>query len=386
VQNAPLFSIVINNYNYGRFIEEAIDSAMAQTYQPTEVVVVDDGSTDDSRDRIDRYGDRVVKVFQENAGQTAAMNAGFAASRGEFVLFLDSDDVLSSDVVERAVAVFDRYPQTVLVHWRMRVVDAAGKLMNETMPKLDPEEGQYLRSMVLTYGPNSFRRVPTSGNALRRSFVERVAPFPMNERELGLSSAGVDAYLSMLAPLFGLVRRLPEPSGRYRVHGNNSYAGSDFDAKMDRLLKLYESHCESLHKTCESLGVSCDTSLWRSRSWPHLLDRSLSEMREAIDLSKPFVLIDEAQWGMDCNDKHRAIPFLERDGVYWGRPANDRVAIEELTRLQAEGVQHVVVAWPAFWWLDHYAGFAQHLRQHARRLIDNERIIVFRLSASTGID
>src|SRR3954451_20463787 len=96
----PLVSIVIDNYNYARFLPEAIESALAQTYPDTEVIVVDDGSTDDSREIIASYGSRVRPVLKTNGGQASAFNAGFAASRGDVVLFLDSDDTLFPEAVE----------------------------------------------------------------------------------------------------------------------------------------------------------------------------------------------------------------------------------------------------------------------------------------------
>ena len=85
-------TILINNYNYARFLPAAIDSALSQTYHPLEVVVVDDGSTDESLDIIRDYGDRVRPVFKSNGGQASAFNAGFAASRGEVICLLDADD------------------------------------------------------------------------------------------------------------------------------------------------------------------------------------------------------------------------------------------------------------------------------------------------------
>src|SRR4051795_10336845 len=94
-------SIVINNYNYGRFLRESIQSALAQTHPNCEVIVVDDGSTDDSREIITSYGQRVKPIFKENAGQGSTFNAGFPVSSGDFVCFLDSDDTLYPDAMQR---------------------------------------------------------------------------------------------------------------------------------------------------------------------------------------------------------------------------------------------------------------------------------------------
>jgi glycosyltransferase involved in cell wall biosynthesis len=89
----PLVSIVVNNFNYGRFLRQSIESALAQDHPRTEVIVVDDASTDGSVEIIRSFGDRIVPVCQErNGGQAAALNAGFAASRGELIIFLDADD------------------------------------------------------------------------------------------------------------------------------------------------------------------------------------------------------------------------------------------------------------------------------------------------------
>jgi glycosyltransferase involved in cell wall biosynthesis len=89
----PLVSIIINNYNYGRFVREAIDSGLNQTYSHKEVIVVDDGSTDDSREIIASYGNGITSVLKENGGQASAFNAGFAVSQGDIICFLDADDI-----------------------------------------------------------------------------------------------------------------------------------------------------------------------------------------------------------------------------------------------------------------------------------------------------
>ena len=117
-----LVSIIINNYNYARYIAAAIDSALAQTWHPLEVIVVDDGSTDDSWAVIERYGERVRALRQPNGGQGAAYNAGFEASRGEWVLFLDSDDLLDVGALARMLSLVN--DKVVKVHGYLRRCDA----------------------------------------------------------------------------------------------------------------------------------------------------------------------------------------------------------------------------------------------------------------------
>jgi len=91
--NAPLVSCIIPVFNGARFLGEAIDSVLAQTYRPREVIVVDDGSTDATGDVIARYGERVMSLRQPNRGQAAARNAGLRAAHGALVAFLDADDL-----------------------------------------------------------------------------------------------------------------------------------------------------------------------------------------------------------------------------------------------------------------------------------------------------
>ena len=113
----PLVSIVVNNHNYERFLAEAINSALGQTYPHVEVLVVDDGSTDSSREMIEGYGDAISCLYQSQQGQTAAINRGQAAARGDIVCFLDADDVLLPDTVSRAnpVALRSGHRQRALV-------------------------------------------------------------------------------------------------------------------------------------------------------------------------------------------------------------------------------------------------------------------------------
>ena len=119
----PKTSIIINNYNYGRFLADAIESALAQTYQNTEIIVVDDGSTDESRDLIGRYGNRIIAVLKGNGGQASAYNAGFAVATGDIVCFLDSDDTLSETAMTEAAAAFQD-SQLVKVEWQLEIMDA----------------------------------------------------------------------------------------------------------------------------------------------------------------------------------------------------------------------------------------------------------------------
>jgi glycosyltransferase involved in cell wall biosynthesis len=165
-------SVIINNYNYGRFLGEAIESALGQTYPRTEVVVVDDGSTDRSREVIVGYAGRVTAVLKDNGGQASACNAGFAVSRGDVVIFLDADDLLLPAAIETALPLFDD-PGVVHVHWRMLIVDEHGCRTGKVKPAGLLAEGD-LRERLIRDGP--FWYAGTTGSVWTRRFLERVLP------------------------------------------------------------------------------------------------------------------------------------------------------------------------------------------------------------------
>ena len=109
------------------------------------------------------------------------------------------------------------------------------------------------------------------------------------------------------------------------------------------------------------------------------LHAAAADLRATISPGEKFILVDEEQIRSVLTSGYRAIPFLERDGQYWGRPADDESAIRELERLRRDGARFIAFAWPAFWWLTHYSGFHQHLRKHFRAVLENDRFVIFNL-------
>ena len=128
-----LASILINNYNYGRYLADAIESALAQTYSNVEVIVVDDGSTDDSNRVLNAYSGRIHVIRKANGGQASAYNAGYYASSGGVLIFLDADDVLQPTALARAMPSFES-PDVVKVHWSLAIADEHGRATGQLYP------------------------------------------------------------------------------------------------------------------------------------------------------------------------------------------------------------------------------------------------------------
>ncbi len=366
-------SVVVNNYNYGRYLGAAVASALAQTHPATEVIVVDDGSTDASREVIAGFADRVIPILKENGGQASAFNAGFARSRGDVVLFLDADDVLLPTAAAQALLRLAREPRAAKAHWKLREIGPDGAPTGGLTPSGELPDGD-IRSLVLENGPAHHVNPPTSGNAWSRGFLERVLPMP----EAGFAICA-DVYLLELAPLYGPLLRIDEPQSLYRIHGANHYITQDFDRKLAQGLELYDRVLALVADHAARLGLAVDANAQREQSWFHRLSLSLDEIAAVIDPRDRFLLADLDEWGLRPTAVRWPLPFPERDGVWWGVPADDAEAIAELERERAGGVGYLVVAWPAAWWLEHFSGFARWLRERFACVLENPRICIFDL-------
>ena len=338
--NARLASIIVNNYNYGRFLREAVDSALNQTYRNTEVIVVDDGSTDGSPDIIAGYGDRIVPVLKQNGGQNSALNAGFSLSRGDVILFLDSDDVLLPTAVEAALEAFAE-PDVVKVYWPLVECDDSsrktGKVWCRSLPDGD------LRDLLLREGPDGVAAYLPSGNAHTRGFLESVFPLPdvrgnpdCSPSDRGRSwtaRPGPDLYLATLAPLHGRLKLVAEPQACYRIHGGNGYQSLKFEDKLRFDIALFDYVSQAAAEHCGKLGISVDREQWKAKSWAYRVQQAARDIGSLIPMGGAFILVDEDCWKTDSFlSGRKRIPFLERDGQYWGRPPDDVTAIQELER------------------------------------------------------
>lgn len=212
-----LVTIAINNYNYGDYIKDAIDSILNQIYDNIEVIVVDDGSTDHSRDVISSYGDKIIPVFQKNAGQTSAMNKGWELAKGEIVMFVDADDVLRPDAIKRCVEIYES-GDYINVYFLMEKVDKNLKSKGDVTPDQGYSDRTPLEDMKLW---GYYAAPPTSAQTFRKSFLDKIMPAPELAKDEADEIIPADAYFSTHAPFYGDLYFINEVLGLYRLHGNN---------------------------------------------------------------------------------------------------------------------------------------------------------------------
>ena len=363
-------SIIISSYNHGRFIAAAVESALAQTV-PVEVIVVDDGSTDDSVQQIRRFGRRVQLVTQPNAGQAAAMNRGLAESRSEVVIFLDSDDLLVRHAAHAASDAL-RDPSVAKAHWRMTEIDATGRPTGRLVPAQGLSAGN-LRDRILCDGPEAYHWPPTSGNAWRRSALARVMPIPPEPFRVC-----PDVYLAAVAPLLGSIRTVGEPLSCWRRHDRNQTWNDRFEVRLPRFRRQWDLACDALAANCVAAGLPVDADRWRANAWCHRVGGAVERICRVIPPGERFCLIDNAEWGADeAFFDRQCLPFPHRNGRFHGNPADDAAALTELEHARRDGIRHFVLAWPAFWWRGHYPRFtARLLSEGQTRLADDDLNIV----------
>ena len=248
---SPLVTVLINNYNYGRYLRECIDSALTQTYENLEIVVVDDGSTDNSRQILTSYGNGIIPVFKPNGGQASALNAGFAASKGEIVCLLDSDDVWLPSKVEEIVRAAEANDKAMFIYHAYQRADTNLRPFGKVLP-LSFLEGDISAKIRRSGGCWPFP--PTSALGFRRSILSTVMPIPES-----LFRTCADACLAYSIPLIAPVAAIRQPLCMYRLHGSNGYASrqlsrDDAVAADGLKVKRYQRNVEGVNQVLARIG------------------------------------------------------------------------------------------------------------------------------------
>jgi glycosyltransferase involved in cell wall biosynthesis len=368
----PRVSVIVSCFNYERYVGEAISSALAQDGAATEVIVVDDGSSDGSRAAIEAFGDRVTALYKDNGGQASALNAGFRASSGDAVIFLDADDLLLPSAAA-AVAEALSDAEIAKAHWPMAVIDAEGHLTGAFRDR-ELAEGD-LRRAAIAEGPLGDAAITSaamSGNAFPRWLLERVTPIPEAQYRIG-----ADEYLFGLAPAFGPIVRL-EPLSLYRVHGDNAHARRSFESMLSFQRAHYATIARAVGEACRREGRAYDEAAWERSAWWLRTARVVRAIEALVPAGERLALLDQANLGIKAELRGRhVVPFPQADGEFAGIPADEQAALEELEQLRHAGVEYLALAWPAFWWLDEFPALAAALSARGRLLARSEDVLVF---------
>ncbi len=253
----PIVTVVIINYNYGRYLPEAVESVLAQDFPAgdMEVIVVDDGSTDDSKERLRPYLGRARWISKENGGQVSAFNLAFAQARGKYVALLEADDAWEPAKLRKTIGRLESEPsKTLAQHW-LRCTDAEGRPLPGFSYPSGPTQvtlAQLLNGELASAG--------SSGLVFRADALRPDTPFP--EKFL----FGADICLRLAAAVRGPIAVVPEILGRRRIHGGNLFGKTLYDEpeKLARVLKFHLTMRDYHRDFLSSHGIAIDPGVLRA--------------------------------------------------------------------------------------------------------------------------
>lgn len=235
-------SVIIPNYNYARYVGQAVDSVLKQSYKDYEVIVVNNGSTDNSIEILQTYGDKIRLIDQPNLGQSGARNSGLAESRGEYIAFLDADDIWEPTKLEKQIRLMSEYTKLVYCGISQFGEKAIGTPKVQ-MPKYNGKCMQFFLEQ-----PGVSIVISGESTALfSRDLLNKVGAFDI---ELN-STAGWDFFRRCSSNTeFDFVN---EPLVNYRLHGHNMSNSHDSVIKDMRLAysKLFQDNDWPISKSKE---------------------------------------------------------------------------------------------------------------------------------------
>lgn len=378
VQPDPFVSIIISSYNYGAFVRDAVESALSQSYPHKEIIIVDDGSTDDSRLVIGSYHNKATIIFKSNGGQASALNEGFRHCRGDVIIFLDSDDLLHPHLVSTIITHFNA--KASKLHWQLQEINANGIPDGKISPSFPLSKGNFINDM-LTKGPAAAGgppySPPTSGNAWSRFFLQHIMPIDENSYR-----TSPDQLLHALAPIYGEVIPIHQILGSYRVHGGN-YSQKPLHFFAEEFVSRFELTCHFVAEHLHANGYAADPSTWPRNSYYHQVLSAFNFIRELVLPGEHFILIDNDEWGVSKSFENRLRSFLvEKNGFYNGHPADEDDALQSLLDRLKEGARYIFISQTSDWYLEAYSKLSDYLVKHFESIGCNDYVKGFRLISS----
>ena len=268
---APFFTVLIDTYNYGEFIEEAISSALAQDFPASqrEILVVDDGSTDDTRQRLLKYRGEILYLRKQNGGQASAVNYGFEHARGEVIALLDADDTWLPEKLGRVYEEYKRHPEVGMVYHRTHLWNGSEDIS---------EDGYFIpesKRALLQYP-----MVGTSCLAFRREALPKLLPVLESLR------FQADAYLTALIIFVAPVAAVTEFLGKYRLHGANLFqTNGDRDScgQIERRMAVRDALLREIQSWLDIHGANLNSTDMRA----YLKQWVKSQERDGFALRTP---------------------------------------------------------------------------------------------------
>lgn len=250
----PKVSVVIPAYNYARYLDESIQSVLAQTFRDFEIIVIDDGSTDNTAEVVSAYPVRYF--YQENQGLPAARNRGTALTNSEYIIFLDADDVITENTLQKSVDVLDRHPEVGFSYGQALFVNDLGVI-------LGMRKSSFLRGSAVVDGKEQIKelslytnRITISSAMVRRYCLNEVGGFHEEMKRFQ------DHHFFIKMAKKYPVAYIAEPLVKYRVHSGSLQR--NIDHKLAEWVFL-----QILQELFSDPDIASYLQPWRNRVYSH---------------------------------------------------------------------------------------------------------------------
>lgn len=388
-------TVAIPTYNRAELLAGCIESVLAQDYPDLQLLVLDNASQDDTQEvvRLLAKQDRRITYIRHetNIGFVRNWNSIIEVNKSQYLTIVPDDDLLLPGFISESVQALDEHKSAGFSLALAKFMDNNGDVLDQKQDAGDMPDGlinglDYIDLCIAWRGTSIF----TATTMMRAAALAEVGSFDSPH-----SWNTIDSNLSFrLASRFDIVF-LRKELAQIRVHPGQlsdnpwqrfAVMAESIDAcayllqseraadaayrqqLAERLLALNARKSESIHHLVPKL-------YW---SWTERLELAIHELKALIPPGDTFILVDQDQWGGQILPDRHAIPFVERDGQYWGPPADDETAIQELERVRCKA-SFIVFGWTAFWWLYNYHKLHSYLCSNFRCVLKNSRLVAFDL-------
>jgi len=266
----PIFTVLIDTYNYAQYIEDAVQSVLAQNFpaELREILVIDDGSTDDTETRLAKFGGAIRYFKKANGGQASAFNFGLQHARGEYVALLDADDVWLPDKLQRIYQAFQNQPDAGMAYHRLYqwTNDGSGTKGGEKLSTLGHFIAVSGRVTDTRFSLLCYPMMQTSSLVFRRAAMQDLLPVPEVLR------TQADAFLTALIIFICPVVAVDEYLAKYRLHGANQFHGDTRGLSRPQLenrVAMRSALISAIRDWLRRHGIDCESANIRDylRQW-----------------------------------------------------------------------------------------------------------------------
>ena len=257
-QDMPEISVIIPTYNNGRFINSALESILCQTSpeKKIEIIVVDDGSTDATRDIIEGYRGEITYIYQKNTGVACARNTGLSIARGGIITFLDADDIWYEKRIQRIVESFHNDRDIGMVYHPFEVIDEKGITIHQNFFRTFGYQ-EHLRGCITRAILSGKLFCGGSSFAFKREIIDKIYPIPEDIRR------GIDYYMTVVASCYTKVEYIPDILGKYRMHGSNltMFAGHENPEELSLVNRDFAHMRQKTVEKIQSMSAFMDKTI-----------------------------------------------------------------------------------------------------------------------------